>query len=226
MRKPSLQEMAEILERMGKFSQDDELDCGACGYSSCREKAIAVFNDMADPEMCIPYMRQRAESMANVVVEASPNGVIVTSRGGTVIDINQSAERILGVLRKNSVGQPIENFMDPSMFHAAAKTRNAVSGESVIGDFIVQQQTLYLSAQQLLVTILDDVTKSRKEAERQVKVVEEAVAKAQQVIEKQMSVAQKIAGLLGETTAETKLSLTGLMSVMSEGKPGGHEPQS
>jgi iron only hydrogenase large subunit-like protein/uncharacterized Fe-S cluster-containing protein len=225
MRQPTEEELAEILERSGKFSPEDELNCGSCGYSSCREKAVAVFNGMADPEMCIPYMRQRAESMANVVVEASPNGVIVTSRGGTVIEVNQAAERILGVNRKQCIGQPIESFMDAAMFHEAAKTRGSVSGELTIGDLIIQQQTLYLPAQHLLVALLDDVTKERREAERQTHVVEEAVARAQQVIERQMSVAQKIAGLLGETTAETKLSLTGLMNVVREGKPGTHEPK-
>lgn len=225
MRQPTEEELAEILERSGKFSAEDELNCGSCGYSSCREKAIAVYNGMADPEMCIPYMRQRAESMANVVVEASPNGVIVTSRGGTIVEVNQAAERILGVTRKKCVGQPIESFMDAAMFHEAAKTRGAVSGEIAIGDLVVEQQTLYLPAQHLLVALLDDVTKKRGEAERQARVAEEAVARAQQVIERQMAVAQKIAGLLGETTAETKLSLTGLMSVVREGKPGTHEPK-
>jgi len=226
MRQPSEEELAEILERTGKFSPEDELNCGACGYSSCREKAIAVYNGMADPEMCIPYMRQRAESMANVVVEASPNGVIVATRGGTIIEVNQAAEQFLGVPRKTCIGQPVELFMDATMFHEAAKTRGSVSGENTIGDRIIKQQVMYLTAQQLLVALLEDVTSKRAEEERQFRVVAEAVARAQQVIEKQMAVAQKIAGLLGETTAETKLSLTGLMKVVREGKPGTNEPKS
>ena len=89
---PSEKELREILEKSGKYGSEDELNCGACGYSSCRDKAVAAFNGMADPVMCIPFMRQRAESMANVVVSATPDGIIVTTLDGTIVDMNDSAE--------------------------------------------------------------------------------------------------------------------------------------
>ncbi len=57
----SEEEIQRILERTGKFDPEQQLNCGACGYGSCREKAIAVAHGMAEPEMCIPYMRQLAE---------------------------------------------------------------------------------------------------------------------------------------------------------------------
>jgi nitrogen-specific signal transduction histidine kinase len=48
--------ISEIMKRMGKQSADDELNCGACGYPSCREHAIAVHKGLAESEMCLPYV--------------------------------------------------------------------------------------------------------------------------------------------------------------------------
>lgn len=52
---PLRDEIGEILAKMGKFSPADELNCGACGYTTCREHAIAIFKGLAETEMCLPY---------------------------------------------------------------------------------------------------------------------------------------------------------------------------
>jgi uncharacterized Fe-S cluster-containing protein len=224
-KQPSSMEVKAILEKSGKYSPDDELNCGACGYTSCRDKAIAVWNGMADPEMCIPFMRQRAESMANLVVGASPNGILVASLDGTIVDMNQAAERIVGERKKDCVGTRVAEHFDPQYFLEAARTMDFARGGSTIGDLAVDQHVLYVQGQKLLVGFMFDVTRERREAERRHEVAEEAVARAQSIIEKQMSVAQKIAGLLGETTAETKLSLKALMTVVREEKPSPDGPK-
>ncbi|MBN2311600.1 MAG: 4Fe-4S binding protein [Candidatus Hydrogenedentes bacterium] len=51
---PSEEELRQILHRLGKFSRDDELNCGACGYDTCREHAIAIYKGLAEDEMCLP----------------------------------------------------------------------------------------------------------------------------------------------------------------------------
>lgn len=53
---PSDTEIVQILARMGKFDPKDELNCGACGYESCREHATAIYKGLAESEMCLPYM--------------------------------------------------------------------------------------------------------------------------------------------------------------------------
>jgi len=53
---PSDEELAEILAITGKYSPEDELNCGACGYPTCREKAIAVYQGIAEAGMCLPYL--------------------------------------------------------------------------------------------------------------------------------------------------------------------------
>lgn len=216
---PSEKELREILEKSGKYGPEDELNCGACGYSSCRDKAVAAFNGMADPVMCIPFMRQRAESMANVVVSATPDGIIVTTLDGTIVDMNDSAELITGRSKKSSIGLRVAEIMDATSFNEAARTKADSRRETTIGNFVVDEQVLYVPDQKLLVAILMDITEPRRQMERRMRVAEEAIQRATQVIEKQMAVAQKIAGVLGETTAETKISLTALINVIGEEMP-------
>jgi iron only hydrogenase large subunit-like protein/uncharacterized Fe-S cluster-containing protein len=217
--RPSEREIREILEKSGKYGPEDELNCGACGYSSCRDKAVAVYNGMADPEMCIPHMRQLAESMANVVVNATPDGVVVTRLDGTIVDMNLAAEGMTGRKKKDLLGTWVGDIMDASLFNEAAMTKAASRGETTLDDLAVDEQVIYVSDQKLLVAILMDITEERRQAKVRKRVAEEAVERARRVIAEQMEVAQKIAGLLGETTAETKISLTTLMNVIEEEMP-------
>lgn len=58
---PTEEQIRAVLARISKHSPDDELNCGACGYSTCREKAIAVFQGLAEVEMCLPYLIDRTQ---------------------------------------------------------------------------------------------------------------------------------------------------------------------
>jgi len=52
---PADDEINAILARMGKFCTDDELNCGACGYVTCRLHAVAIYDGLAEEQMCLPY---------------------------------------------------------------------------------------------------------------------------------------------------------------------------
>ncbi|OHB34132.1 MAG: sigma-54-dependent Fis family transcriptional regulator [Desulfuromonadaceae bacterium GWC2_58_13] len=58
---PSGQSVQQILQSTNKFVERDELNCGACGYSTCREHAVAVFQGLAENNMCLPYSLKRLE---------------------------------------------------------------------------------------------------------------------------------------------------------------------
>jgi len=62
---------------MGKTSIEHELNCGSCGYDTCRDKAVAVLNGKADLTMCLPYLKEKAESFSDAIIKNTPNGVIV-----------------------------------------------------------------------------------------------------------------------------------------------------
>ncbi|MDZ7378415.1 MAG: ATP-binding protein, partial [candidate division KSB1 bacterium] len=67
---PTETEVREILAKINKVRPEDELNCGACGYNTCREKAVAVFQGLAELEMCLPYLIDRLERMNREIVEA------------------------------------------------------------------------------------------------------------------------------------------------------------
>jgi transcriptional regulator with PAS, ATPase and Fis domain/iron only hydrogenase large subunit-like protein len=58
---PSGESIRQILQATNKFVQRDELNCGACGYPTCREHAVAVYQGLAEGEMCLPYSVKRLE---------------------------------------------------------------------------------------------------------------------------------------------------------------------
>jgi two-component system NtrC family sensor kinase len=62
---PTETEIREILARTNKFFPEDELDCGACGYPTCRDKAVAVHCGMAEEAMCLPFVIEQAERVCH-----------------------------------------------------------------------------------------------------------------------------------------------------------------
>lgn len=67
---PDEERIKEILAETDKFSSKDELNCGSCGYSTCREYAVAIAKDLAEKEMCLPYLIDRLGKAYNELSEA------------------------------------------------------------------------------------------------------------------------------------------------------------
>ncbi|MCP4379437.1 MAG: 4Fe-4S dicluster domain-containing protein [bacterium] len=75
---PFREEIDMILKRIGKDTVEDELNCGACGYESCREHATAIFKGLAESEMCLP---NTIEQLKNVVKDlAVSNDQLVSTQ--------------------------------------------------------------------------------------------------------------------------------------------------
>ncbi len=209
--------MKDILLRMGKYAISDQLNCGACGYATCRDKAIAVFHGYSDAEMCMSTLRQKAESLRFILFENTPNAVCILDSEFRVKEVNPSFDRIFNAEKINLAKWPIYAIMDDDIFKEMASQKldrisRKVFMESV--DKYFYCNIVKLDEGALYVCILTDITaaeKSRGELER---VKEETVAACQNVIEKQMRVAQEIASLLGETTAETKIGLNHLKRIV------------
>lgn len=66
---PKPDDIRKILQITGKFSQGDELNCHACGYSTCREHAVAVFQRFADIGMCLPYNLRKMEEDRGILLQ-------------------------------------------------------------------------------------------------------------------------------------------------------------
>jgi hypothetical protein len=220
---PSEKEVREILARVGKTGPEDELDCGVCGYPSCREKAIAVYQGMAESDMCMPYMREMAESMSHLVVAASPYGMVVVSAGLRVIDANQAFRKMFDLgERADLTGRPLSDIIDDTLFRRAFEERTVIETEVSYPerDLLTQQTLFHLGKRDAVVGVFIDLTPAARQREQFERLRDETVERAREVIAKQMSVAQEIAGLLGETSAETKVILTKLIDLMREGEVG------
>ncbi|MBZ9685338.1 4Fe-4S binding protein [Clostridium estertheticum] len=212
------EQIAAIMKKMGKYELIDELNCGVCGYNSCREKAQAVFEGMAETTMCLHYMRTRAESLSNEIVENTASNLILLDGEMNVVEINPAAKAIFKIQSQNIIGKPISLLIDDTNFK---KVRE--SGENMIGKKVAYPQygvvfienIVYLPKQDMVLASMINIMTEEKNKKELMKVKENTLNAAQEVIEKQMRVAQEIASLLGETTAETKIILTKLKKIVA-----------
>lgn len=210
---PTEAQIQEILKATGKYNKDQELNCGACGYTSCREKAIAVFQGKAELDMCLPHTFEQAQSMSNQILEATPNIIMVIRPDLTISEFNRKAQKIFKTSRQDALEHFIYEFMDPSVFEEALSERKPIIRRKADLEpygLNVLISVVYVDRMDALLTIIQDITSEVKELEHQYQLKMKTVEAAQKVIDKQMMVAQEIAGLLGETTAETKATLNKL----------------
>ncbi len=213
----SEEDLTRVLSSMGKHTTVDELNCGACGYNSCREKAKAVLDGMAEMSMCLPYMRSKAESLTNVIFENSPNVIMLVDEELRVKEFNPTAERLFNISAVNVKDKPVSLLMDDSDFVEVIVTKQDIYKQRIRFSqqgLVFIMNLVYLEKQNLILAIMMDVTLDEKHKEELTKVKQTTLEAAQKVITKQMRVAQEIAGLLGETTAETKVILTKLKEIV------------
>ena len=222
---PTEEELTAILEKMGKTSPLDELNCGSCGYPTCREKAKAVFNGKAEVTMCLPYMRERAESLSDKIIGSTPNAILVVGEDLTVQQMNNAACRLFGLERQDAaVHKPVENFLDPVDFIFVLEDGRPIRDRKLWlerQEKFVEETIVYDIENKLLLAIMKDVTAEERENRRAQELRQQTLEVTDRIIQKQMRTVQEIASLLGETTAETKVALTKLRGAVAEEK--GHE---
>ena len=222
---PSEEEIRQILAKTGKMRPDDELNCGACGYPTCREKAIAVYQKKAELDMCIPFMYEKSKSFANLVMETSPNVVMIVDQDMKLLEYSAVGEKYFGKTRAEALQMYLYEFIDPADFQWVFDTHQNIHGKKVhYPEFKLDtlQNIVYIPEQNVVLATFIDITKEEEQARLEYERKLDTIDLAQKVIHKQMMVAQEIAGLLGETTAETKTTLTKLCrSLLEDGSDNG-----
>lgn len=217
---PDEKAIREILSKIGKFSKEDELNCGACGYNNCREKAIAVYNKKAELHMCVPYMREMAESISNVILGSTPNAIFALTEDLQIQEANSAARRMFNLDGGDLHNRNMFEILDcPDIFTVSETKENIINSKYYYEscNLTVEQSIIYIKENHMIILVIKDITDEEKKQQQMYKVRCETVDIAQKVIDKQMRVAQEIASLLGETTAETKIALTKLKnSIQSE----------
>ncbi len=221
---PTEEQIKEVLAKTGKYTKEDELNCGACGYSSCREKAWAVINGYADVEMCLPYMRERAETMSYEIIQNSPNGIVVVDKSFNITEINAKAKSLLGIHAFRPKESCILDYIkdNEDFIEALTKDKNIYSKKIKIDatNSYVELSITHIEKQNVMFAILKDITDRVCYNQKLNEMKLETIATTDDVIKKQMRVAQEIASLLGETTAETKVALVKLKKMLNENNEG------
>ena len=211
---PSDLEIQNILRQMGKFKPSQELNCGSCGYNTCREKAIAIIQGKAEISMCLPFLKDKAENFSDIIVNNTPNGLIVLNEQLEVQQINKAARDIMNIRSASDVlGDQVVRILDPKLFIDVLSTGCNISDERVyLAEYkrFVDQSIVYDKDSHLIVTIMRDVTDEQNEREKKEKISRQTIEVADKVVDKQMRIVQEIASLLGETAAETKIALAKL----------------
>jgi len=212
--KPSETEIYNVLRQMGKFKTSDELNCGSCGYNTCREKAIAICQGKAEISMCLPFLKDKAESFSDTIVKNTPNGLIVLNEELEVQQINEAARNIMNIRSSTDVlGDLVVRIMDPKDFMEVRTTGKDIRNKKVyLAEYkrYIEQSVVYDKDSHLLIGIMRDITDEQNEREKKESISRQTVEVADKVVDKQMRIVQEIASLLGETAAETKIALAKL----------------
>ncbi len=218
--KPGSHAIEEVLHALGKMTPEQELNCGSCGYNTCREKAEAVILGKADLTMCLPYLKEKAETFSGNVLENTPNGIVLLDEDLQIQQINPAACSIMNIsLPAEAVGQPVMRYLNPELFVQVVQTkRSSKTRQIYLAEYQkhIELTVVYDGKYHNLMAMLRDVTREAEEHARKEAASRHTIEVTDKVIEKQMRVVQEIASLLGETTAETKIALTKLKESLND----------
>jgi uncharacterized Fe-S cluster-containing protein len=217
---PSETVISEILRKMGKTKPEDELNCGSCGYDTCRKKAVAIFQGKADLSMCLPFLKDKAENFSDNIINNTPNGIIVLNESLEVQQINNAARKIMNIKYATDVlGSQVICILDPTDFMEVKRTGRDIRDKKVYlaeYDRYVEETIIHDKEYNIIMCLMRDITLEEKEREKKEEMSHQTIEVADKVVDKQMRIVQEIASLLGETAAETKIALTKLKESMSD----------
>jgi len=209
-------EAAEILQslrRLGKTQQEDELNCGGCGYDTCRTLAAAMLEGRAEPGMCVSYMRKLAMNKANALIHAMPSGAVLVDEHLAIVDCNRKFAEMLGeetlAVFEAKPGMEGAELRKVVSFHELF-ARGLDPGFEPLrkdlryGERVLRVTIFPIESGSLVGGILQDITEPSVQRE-------EIIRQAQDVIRKNLTTVQQIAYLLGENAADTELMLNGII---------------
>ena len=217
---PSERELADILRQMGKKKPEDELNCGMCGYASCRDKAIAVIMGRAEITMCMPYMKKRAESFSDKILSITPDAILAVDMDLRVQQINNAACEMFGVQPSDIVGQSVSALVDEFDFVDLISSGEAAKEKfTYLAEYnLYLKQSLYYDASSgIVICIMKNITREKQRQNMVMRHKTQVAGMADDIVDKQLRIVHEIASLLGESAAETKVAISKLKeAVMME----------
>ena len=205
------EEIMKTMERIGKHNEEDELNCGGCGFQTCRELACAILAGEAEPSMCVSYMRKIALRKAAAMLRCMPSAMVMIDNKNKILESNDAfmkmftgemydvfSERPEGVN-----GADIDRIIPFSdLLTTALKTGKDIHKEHyVVRNKLYDINIFIIEEKEIVGAIITDVTQSELNREK-------IAERAKEVISKNIAKVQEIAILLGEHMVETELLLS------------------
>jgi iron only hydrogenase large subunit-like protein len=206
-------QLREALRTVGKYSAEDELNCGGCGYDSCRDFARALINRNAERMMCATYTRKLAQKKANALLQKMPSAVVIVNEHLKIIESNQHFAHLFA----SEGGQPtdLEGGV-PSVVVPFSNLFKRVleSGQDIVGHDIRYQRSILntsiftIEPHAVMCGIFQDITQPIFQKEQ-------IISRAREVIQKNLNTVQQIAYLLGENAADSEITLNSIVNSFS-----------
>jgi iron only hydrogenase large subunit-like protein/PAS domain-containing protein len=213
-------DIQDALRRVGKQSIEDEMNCGACGYDSCRDLAVALLERRAEVSMCASYMRKIAMNKANALIRSMPAGVVIVDEDLRIVECNRRFAEMLGeetlLVYDAEPGLPRAdlNKVAPFATKLFAQMLSGLTAELRrdirVGPRIFQLMLFPVEEGRMVGGILQDITEPAFQRDA-------VIQKAQEVIRKNVTTVQQIAYLLGENAAETEMLLHSIVDTLHLG---------
>lgn len=210
----------------GDLEKDGQDDAGAgiklwcVRLSDLPGEGNRCFHEKGRRSICVfPYLHDRAQSLSHLVMDTSPNLIMIIDDDMRIRECSVAAEMYFGVKPEAIKGKPLEDFINAEDVREVFRTHTSVHSRKVIypdRNLVTLQNIAYIDDGNFVIATIIDVTREEKQAKQEYAKKKATIDLAQNVIYKQMMVAQNIAGLLGETTAETKTTLMKLCSLIDD----------
>lgn len=212
----------QALHRIGKYSAEDELNCGGCGYNSCREFAKAMLDGKAETSMCLSYLRKISQKTSNALIRYIPVAVVLAGQDLQVIECNRHFAELCGedtLLAFDACGNLNGAYLDSMIdFTDLFESVLANGGEiekfnQVSGEKILNISVFTINEGQTVGAVIQDVTQNELKREQ-------IAERAKEVIRKNVMTVQKIARYLGEHMADTEILLKEVAGTYTDHKDG------
>lgn len=215
----SEEEIKTALRSVGKYSASDEMNCGSCGYETCRGFAEAILDNRAEKTMCVSYMRKLAQKKANGLIQAIPSGVVIADKNLQIVECNMNFAQLMGQdavelyeMKPGLEGADLERLTTMSRFFRDVLASNGpdiIEKDIQDGKNIFHVTVFEIEKGEIAGGVIEDITAPQSQKTR-------TVTQAKKIIDKNLSVVQQIAFLLGENAAETEAMLNSIIKSYDE----------
>ncbi len=220
-------EIRDALASVGKTTPEDELNCGGCGYDTCRTFAKALLAGDAEISMCACHMRRIAQKKANALFRCMPSGAVLVGGDLRIIEANPAFAGIFGdsleeISRENPglSGVPVETVLPcGNLLRAALRSGREIRRERLtVGDRLLDMLIFIVEEYKTLGVIVEDVTVNEMRRDQ-------IARRAREVISRNIATVQEIASRLGEHMADTEILLNAIAEGYGDEAAGGGKPQ-